>query len=50
MGGGSLVCVVGEPGAFAMSHTIGVGDYGGGLPGLVLPFVVRRSGSILSYL
>ena len=49
-GGGSLVYVFGEPGAFRMSHTIGVGDYRGGLPGLVLPFVVRRSGSIFCYL
>jgi hypothetical protein len=49
-GGGSLVFVFGEPGAFRMTHTIVVGDYGGGLPVLVLSFVIRRSGSILRYL
>ena len=35
-GRGSLVFVFGEPGAFRSSHTIVVGDYGGGLPVLVL--------------
>jgi len=49
-GGGSLVCVFGEPWAFRMPHTIDVGDYGGGLPVLVLSFVIHRSGSILRYL
>ena len=49
-GGGSLLCVLGGPEAFRMSHTIDVGDYGGELPGLVLSFVTRRSGSILRYL
>ena len=49
-GGGSLVYVFGEPGAFRMSHTIGGGDYGGGLSSMVLPFVIRRSGSIFRYL
>ncbi len=47
---GSLVFGFGEPGAFRMSHTIVVGVYEGGLPVLVLPFVTRRSGSILRYL
>ena len=46
----SLVFGFGEPGAFRMSHTIVVGVYEGGLPVLVLPFVTRRSGSILRYL
>ncbi len=41
--------VFGGPGAFLMSHTIGVSVYGGGLRGLVLPFV-RRSDSIFCYL
>ncbi len=49
-GVGPLVYVFGEPWAFRMSHTIGVGDYGGGLHGLLLPFVVRRSDSIFRYL
>ena len=31
------------PRACPKSHTIGVSDYGGGSPVLVLPFVVRRS-------
>ena len=35
-GRGYLVFVFGEPGAFRTSHTIVVGDYGGGLPVLVL--------------
>ena len=48
-GRGSLVLVFGEPGAFRSSHTIVVGDYGGGLPVLVLSFGIRRSGSILHY-
>ena len=43
---GPLGFVIGGPGAFLMSHTIGVSDYGGGLLVLVLPFVVRRSDSI----
>ncbi len=43
MGGGLLVYVFGGPGAFRMSHTIGVGGYGGGLRVLVLLFAVRRS-------
>ncbi len=43
---GPLGFVFGGPGAFLMSHTIGVSDYGGGLPVLVLPFVVRRGVSI----
>ena len=49
-GVGSLVFGFGEPGPFRMSHTIVVGDYEGGLPILVLPFVIRRSGRILRYL
>ena len=49
-GGGSLVCVFGELGAFWMPHTIDVGDYGGGLRVLVLPFRIHRSDSILRYL
>ena len=49
-GVGPLGFVFGGPGAILMSHTIGVSDYKGGLPVLVLPFVVRRSGSILCYL
>ena len=43
------MCMFEEPGAFRMPHTIDVGDYGGGLPGLVLSFVIRRSDSILRY-
>ncbi len=49
-GVGSVVFGFGESGAFRMSHTIVVGDYEGGLPVLVLPFVNRRSCSILRYL
>ena len=49
-GVGSLVFGFGEPGIFRMSHTIVVGDYGGGLNVRVLPFVIHRSGSILRYL
>ena len=48
-GVGSLMFGFGEPGAFWMSHTTVVGDYEGGLLDLVLPFVIRRSGSILRY-
>ena len=42
--------VFGGPGAFPMSHTICVSDCVGGLPVLVLPFVVFRSDSIHCYL
>ena len=42
-GVGPLGFVFGGPGAFLMSHTIGVRDNGGGLHVLVLPFVVRLS-------
>ena len=47
---GPLGLVSGGPGAFSMSHTIGVSDCVGGLPVLGLPFVVRRSDSIFGYL
>jgi hypothetical protein len=49
-GGGTLGYVFGEPGALRMSHTIGVGGYGGVLRELVLPFLVRRSGNIFRYM
>ena len=49
-GGRPLVRVFGEPGAYRIPHTIGVVDYGGGLPVQVLPFVIHRSDSILRYL
>ena len=45
-GVGPLGLVFEGPGAFLKSHTIGVSGYGGGLPVLVLPFVVRRSDTI----
>jgi hypothetical protein len=47
---GLMGFVFGGPGAFPMSHTIGVSDGVGVLPVLVLPFVVRRSDSICCYL
>ncbi len=47
---GSLGFVFGGPGAFPMSHTIGVSDCGGGLHVLELPCIVRRSDSIYCYL
>jgi len=49
-GVGPLVYGFGEPGAFMMFHTIGVGDYGGGLHGLVMPIVVHLSDSIFRYM
>ena len=49
-GVGLLEFVFGGPGAFPMSHIIGVSDCVGRLPVLVLPFVVRRSDSIYCYL
>ncbi len=42
--------VFGGPGAFPMSHTIGISDCVGGLSVMGLPFVVRRSDSIYCYL
>ena len=47
---GLLRFVFGGPGAFPMSHTIGVSDCVGVLPAPVQPFVVRRSDSIYCYL
>ena len=47
---GPLGFVFGGPGAFPLSLTIAVSDCGGGLHGLVLPFVVHRSDSIYCYL
>ncbi len=47
---GPLGFVFGGPGAFSMSHTIGVSDCVGGLPVQVLLFVVRCSDSICCYL
>jgi len=47
---GPLGFVFGGPGAFPMSHTIGVSDCEGGLPILVLPFVVRRCDIVYCYM
>jgi hypothetical protein len=47
---GLMGFVFGGPGAFPMSHTIGVSDCVCVLPISVLPFVVRRSDSIYCYL
>ena len=46
---GLLGFMFGVPGAFPMSHTIGVSDCVGVLTVPVLPFVVRRSDSIYRY-
>jgi hypothetical protein len=49
-GVGPLRFVIGGPGVFPMSHTIGVSGCGGALLVLVLPFLFRRSDSNYCYL